>query len=108
MTTCANCGTTKGKFHKHHIHGRKVSDETTELCSKCHSEHHNPGIVIIKNAAAKAALAEVAELEKTRFVGKREILSLLEKHGYKPKFDWEPEDDDPMPQPRRRRRIVEL
>lgn len=37
---CANCGYSGVALDKHHIHGRKNSDETILLCSNCHREHH--------------------------------------------------------------------
>lgn len=38
---CASCGYKGVALDKHHIHGRKNSDETIYLCSNCHRELHN-------------------------------------------------------------------
>ena len=37
---CAKCGYTGVALDKHHIYGRKNSDETIILCSNCHREYH--------------------------------------------------------------------
>jgi len=37
---CLRCGYTGAGIDRHHIHGRKNSDETIYLCSNCHRELH--------------------------------------------------------------------
>lgn len=38
--SCYLCGYKGPAIDEHHIHGRKVSDETVTLCSNCHREVH--------------------------------------------------------------------
>jgi hypothetical protein len=38
--TCSLCGHTGPAIDKHHIHGRKVSNETILVCANCHREIH--------------------------------------------------------------------
>ncbi len=41
---CSKCGW-QGPIHKHHIHGRKKSSDTIDLCPNCHAlEHDDSGI----------------------------------------------------------------
>jgi hypothetical protein len=37
---CSNCGYSGVALDKHHVHGRKNSDETITLCANCHRELH--------------------------------------------------------------------
>ena len=37
---CSRCGYSGIALDEHHIHGRKISDETIILCSNCHRELH--------------------------------------------------------------------
>lgn len=37
---CSRCGYTGTSLDRHHIYGRKVSDETILLCANCHREIH--------------------------------------------------------------------
>lgn len=37
---CAICGYSGVALDRHHIHGRKNSDVTIDLCANCHREHH--------------------------------------------------------------------
>jgi transposase-like protein len=37
---CSKCGYDGVALDKHHIHGRKNSDETVILCANCHREYH--------------------------------------------------------------------
>jgi Zn ribbon nucleic-acid-binding protein len=37
---CAKCGYDGPALDKHHIYGRKNSDETIYLCANCHREYH--------------------------------------------------------------------
>lgn len=38
--TCSRCGYTGASVERHHIHGRKNSKETIDLCANCHRETH--------------------------------------------------------------------
>jgi hypothetical protein len=38
---CSKCGYEGIALDKHHVHGRKNSEETIYLCSNCHRELHN-------------------------------------------------------------------
>jgi len=37
---CPLCGYSGYSLDTHHIHGRKFSDETIEICANCHREVH--------------------------------------------------------------------
>jgi hypothetical protein len=37
---CVRCGYVGPALDRHHIHGRKNSDETIVLCANCHREVH--------------------------------------------------------------------
>jgi Zn ribbon nucleic-acid-binding protein len=37
---CSKCGYSGPALDRHHIHGRKNSDVTIDLCSNCHRELH--------------------------------------------------------------------
>ena len=38
--TCSLCGYSGAAIDSHHVHGRKVSDETIVVCANCHREIH--------------------------------------------------------------------
>lgn len=38
--TCSLCGYSGPAIDNHHIHGRKVSNETIRVCANCHREIH--------------------------------------------------------------------
>lgn len=82
---CMNCGNDFPNTHKHHVWGRKNSQETVELCPNCHSEHHS-GLLLFECSFTKRSVElfekEVNELESKRFVGVNEKKRILEKHGY--------------------------
>jgi hypothetical protein len=40
IDSCVHCGYQGVALDRHHIHGRKNSDETIFLCSNCHRELH--------------------------------------------------------------------
>ena len=40
ISTCERCGYQGPAIDRHHIDGRKNSDETVYLCSNCHRELH--------------------------------------------------------------------
>jgi DNA-directed RNA polymerase subunit RPC12/RpoP len=40
LPKCIRCGYEGAGLDRHHVHGRKNSDETVYLCSNCHRELH--------------------------------------------------------------------
>lgn len=82
---CVSCGESNyGCLELHHW--EENSDETIPLCPNCHALLHR-GILVIDNQSSREALAEINVIE--RFVGIKEIFSILEKHNYEPYFDGE-------------------
>lgn len=39
-SACVRCGYVGPALDAHHVHGRKISDETIVLCANCHREIH--------------------------------------------------------------------
>lgn len=86
---CSACGeTNEGVLHEHHIHGRKVSDETVTLCPNCHALNHAK-LLLTDNEASRNAIAEIDKIGKP--ISAKQFREILDKYGYKPYFDGEEE-----------------
>lgn len=90
---CVACGYSGiSPLHKHHVRGRRISDEVVYLCPNCHGEEHQ-SILLVDNLASRRILQIWQELEKKRFVSTHEKLIMLERSEYKPVFDGEPDQE---------------
>jgi hypothetical protein len=87
---CAACGSRNfGFLEEHHIDGRKNSNRVVHLCPNCHSIEER-GLLVVDNSAYQEAAKELQRLYKDRgWASQRELIDLLERHGYKPYFDDE-------------------
>ena len=90
---CADCGTSKGPFHKHHIillsdGGPDIPENMALLCQECHQFYHSAGLVYFDNEGARRALKRRDELtSQMRFVGHQGLMQLLYEEGYLPLFE---------------------